>query len=211
MKQRIWSLVLAVVLLSGVLGGCGNKGPLVKEYGQKPPLEQLIWGMSQEEALQALKLTEDDVTISGRDRLNNMTLEGEMELSGITGKVSLQFIEPEDEDDLDLGLYSVTLSPNEQDMDALAATLNEKLGSQGQKNGETTVWTTGEDKISSLTEETWKDTLKDLVEKDGEIEDKDIFTSVVLSQTTKNEKTKSKVVFFGKAAAYCAALQKQAG
>ena len=78
MKQRVWSFVLAVIMLAGLLGGCGNKGPKIKEYGQKPPLEQLAWGMSQEEALKALKLTEEDVTISGREHVNNMSLEGEI-------------------------------------------------------------------------------------------------------------------------------------
>lgn len=207
MKQRVWSFVLAVIMLAGLLGGCGNKGPQIKEYGQKPPLEQLAWGMSQEEALKALKLTEEDVTISGREHVNNMSLEGDMELSGITGKVSIQFLESAGDEELELGLYSVTLSPNEQDLDAIAAILNEKLGSQGQKNGETTIWSTDAEKISGLTE-TWKDSLKDQVDKDGEIEDKDSFTNVILSKTAKD---KSRVVYFGKASAYSVALQKQAG
>ena len=66
MKQKLWPVCLVIVLLAGILGGCGSKGPQVTEYGEKPPIENLSWGMSIEDSLKSFGLTEDDVTISGR-------------------------------------------------------------------------------------------------------------------------------------------------
>lgn len=200
-------MLLAILLLAGVLAGCG-KGPQVKEYGSKPPIEALSWGMSIDEALSALKLSEDDVTLSHRVDVSNMALEGERELSGVSGKVSLQFADARD--DMEIGLYAVTLSSEEQDLDALKNVLDEKLGSEGTKNGESYVWSTGTDKVSALEDEALKSRLQELTGADDAIEDKEGFTSVILSKTSKNNKDKIEAVFFGKNAAYSAAVQKQA-
>lgn len=208
MKRKIWPLFLVMVLLAAILGGCANKGPQVTEYGEKPPLENLSWGMDIDDALRALRLTEDDVTISTRQDVSNMALGEDIGVPGLQGKVSLQFREPIE--DVGIGLYSVTVTSQDQDMESMKQALDEKLGSEGQKDGDGYVWETGSDQISSVPEAQWTGKFQEWMDQDESAGEFDSFTAVTLSETTKNDTTRREAVFYGKAAAYSAAAQRQA-
>ena len=208
MKQKIWPLLLAMVLLAAILGGCGNKGPQVTEYGEKPPLESLSWGMNIEDALKALHLTEDDVTISTRQDVTNMALGEDIGVPGLQGKVSLQFAEPIE--DAEIGLYAVTVSSQDQDMGSMKQALDEKLGSEGQKDGDSYVWETGPDQISAIPQAQWTAQFQEWMDQDESAGEFDSFTAVTLSETTKNDTTRREAVFYGKPAAYSVAAQRQA-
>lgn len=207
MKRKVWPLLLVITLLAAMLGGCGNKGPQVTAYGERPPLDNLSWGMSIEDALKALSLTEDDVTISTREDISNMALREDIQVPGLRGKVSLQFAEPIE--DIDIGLYAVTVSSQDQDMQAMKQALDEKLGKEGRKNVDDYVWETGPDQISSLPEAQWTAKFQEWMERDESAGEFDSFTAVTLSETTKNDTTRREAVFYGKAAAYSAAAQRQ--
>lgn len=208
MKQKLWPVCLVIVLLAGILGGCGSKGPQVTEYGEKPPIENLSWGMSIEDALKSLGLTEDDVTISSREDISNMALREDVQVPGLEGKVSLQFLEAVD--DVEIGLYSVTVASEDQDMEAMKQALDEKLGVSGEQDGDGYLWKTGSDRIDSVPEAQWTGMFQDFVDQDDTTKNLESFTIVTLSEVTKNDTARREAVFFGKAAAYSAAAQRQA-